>query len=206
MSITASTVVSFRSRPRSTAITSRRSSSHTGDDPSHSGVGGPPPVGAMITLPSAVKAIRDPSGEICGPPSSQKAARVRPVVRRTGCPPSTSIAHMSDVSRSRAKATSAPSGDTSRWRGRSVAAIASRRQCGGGSTSGRPGLGIPPTSSTPIHNDAGISATGSLLETHRVPRPPGRRTGRVRTRLLARTPSADPPRRATRRRRGTRRR
>ena len=63
MSITASAVVSFRARPRSTAITSRRSSSHTGDDPSHSGVGGPPPDGAMITLPPAVKAIRVPSGD-----------------------------------------------------------------------------------------------------------------------------------------------
>jgi hypothetical protein len=51
---TASAVVSLRSGPRSTEITSRPSSIHAGDEPSQIAVGGPPDTGAIDTLPPAV--------------------------------------------------------------------------------------------------------------------------------------------------------
>src|SRR5215217_7618618 len=100
-----------------------------------------------------------PSGERRGSRSSQKAVSSRPVVSRSGAAPgaSRSSRYTSDVSRSSTNTARRPSAPTVRDRGRSVAAIASSRQCGGGSRSLRGGTGIPCRSSLPIQ----ICSSGS---------------------------------------------
>src|SRR5919112_5934872 len=54
-----------------------------------------------------------------------------------------------------------PSWLTVSERGRAVWAMASRRQCGGGTTSGRGGTGIPSRSSLPIQIRSSASGSGT---------------------------------------------
>ena len=164
-------------RRRPVAERRRRTAAYRGDD--HLAAGGEGD-------PHAVR--RD-----CGPPSSQKAARVRPVVRRTGCPPSTSSRpHVRRVAvegegDELPRRVTRRDGGAVRWRRSRRAASAAAR-----STSGRPGLGMPPDLV-----DADPQRCGDL--SHRQPprNPTSTSTTRAanwsrRSRLLARTPSADP--------------
>src|SRR5207244_1270676 len=100
-------------------------------------------------------ATRPPSGETTGVVSSQYGAGSRPAVRRLTPPSSRSSSQTSEVSRSWMKATARPSLPIEIDRGRSVAAIASSRQCGGLGSPRRVGVGTPPYSSLPIQTDSG---------------------------------------------------
>src|SRR3954452_23239020 len=95
--------------------------------------------------------------------SSQKGWRSRPVVSRSGRAPSLprSRTKRSDVSRSSMNTAVRPSALTVSDRGRALWAIASRRQCGGGPTSGRAGTGMPSRSSLPIQIRSSASGSGT---------------------------------------------
>ena len=97
--------------------------------------------------------------------SSQYGIGSRPVVSRRNAPSAMSSSHTSDVSRSWMKAIERPSAESASDRGRSVAAIASSRQCGGAAGPRRVGVGTPPYSSVPIQTESGSGIpVSSLLE------------------------------------------
>ena len=114
---------------RSTEMTRRASSIHTGDEPSTSLRGGPPATGTSQMKPSSPYATVEPSGESSGVMSSQNGAGSRPVVSRRGVGSSSVIVQTSEVSgRSWMKTSVRPSAPIVRLRGRSVTATVSSRQ------------------------------------------------------------------------------
>ena len=134
-----------------------------GAPPSTSFRGGPPSVETSQTWPWSAYATCEPSGERRGSVSSQYGIGSRPVVSRRGSRSARSSSQTSDVSRSWMKTQVRPSAPSVSERGRSVAAIASSRQCGGGFRSLRGCEGAPSTSSFPIQIPNGSGTHAFLL-------------------------------------------
>ena len=200
---------------RSMETTSVFSSSQTGLPASSSRLGGPPSIETSHTAPWSAYATVRPSGETAGVVSSQYGIGSRPVVSRCATAPcvkltlgvsstASSSVQRSEVSRSWMKASVRPSGASARLRGRSVAAIASRRQCGGGFDSRFVGVGTPPYSSLPIQTSSGSGTSRrSRPRLPRAPRARGPRARRDRIPPPAQPPSAGRALRAPRRPAGT---